>query len=593
MPGSAEYLTANGGQIVPAALRRALRVLGLAIVACLAVHAAYQTAHFAQRTQFLYDNSHPESAIVERTLAAARGEALYAKTDVWPYNAAVYGPLFYRLPGLVLRALGSVERGPSDVARAYYVGRAFSLLSGLLILGAIWMLCGALGLTRSWRALGVLLFFSAPMLISFGYSFRPDFSATALGLWAWVAALRMGDRKGAFAAAALMVLAILYKQTSVISALALFLTLLAGGRKRSALYYAGAGAILSAIAMAGLLLTEGQIWLENGVFSLSSPFYLATLYQRLFSLSAIEAMPFVGGFAACLGLEFGVKPESRTTFRVAFATLFIGFLLASLRVGSSFNYLLESYCWGAVLTAACASRLLQKARDSKDACGQGRTIAVVILLCALMIPYLNRARTEMIDLPNQCRAPAAVETRYANIAEFLRQPHGEILTTQGYLWWMTPDPPTMMDGFLYSAQVAAGRLSTEELPLKIIRQDFGLIATHWDMEAGMYYIQGTPSFPPEVEEAILLRYVLWCTVDGLRFYVPAGGEMGFGAPPLSGVGRLGRRGQGGHRLIGVEVDGKDQVHAGKAENGFDFLAKPAKVNVGFAPQFKTGQDDIA
>ncbi len=145
-----------------------------------------------------------------------------------------------------------------------------------------------------------------------------------------------------------------------------------------------------------------------------------------------------------------------------------------------------------------------------------------IVLCALIVPYLRQARNEIAGLSNQCKAPAPAQARYANIAEFLNQPHGEFLTTQGYLWWMTPDPPTAMDAFLYSAQVASGRLSPDELVLKINRRDFGLIAVHWDIEKGMEHIQGTPKLPFEVAESIRQRYVLWGTVDGLRFYVPAG-----------------------------------------------------------------------
>jgi MFS family permease len=494
--------------------------MALAIAVCLAIHAVHQTGRFARQARFLYDNSYPESACVERTLATARGEPLYARTDAWPYNAAVYGPLFYKLPGLAMRALGPAADRNAEVVRAYFVGRAFSLVSALLILGAVWMLCGSLGLALSWRAAAILLFFSAPAIIGFGYSFRPDFPATALCLWAWAAALRLENRKGAALASSLMVLAILVKQTSAISALALFLALLAAGRKRDSLVYAAAGAALGGAAAGYLLLTAGPLWLENTVFSLASPFHLPSLYQRFLSLGATEAVPFAGAFAACLGLEFSAKkPEARRIFRIAFATLFFGFLLASMRVGGNLNYLLESYCWATVLTAACASRLFQRAGNLAGANGRGRSIAAAIVLGALIVPYLLRARADMADLPNQFKAPPPAAMRYAGIAEFLGQPHGEILTTQGYLWWMTPDPPTMMDAFLYSAQVAAGRLSPDDLAGKIARCEFGLIATHWEVGKDTPRIQGAPALPPQVEQAILQRYVLWCTVDGLRFYI--------------------------------------------------------------------------
>jgi len=72
------------------------------------------------------DSSYPECAVVERALAVAKGESLYVDSSVWPYRAAVYGPLAYWPIGMGARLLGLPDGRLGQAGFIYGIGRGVS-----------------------------------------------------------------------------------------------------------------------------------------------------------------------------------------------------------------------------------------------------------------------------------------------------------------------------------------------------------------------------------------------------------------------------------------------------------------------------------
>ena len=79
---------------------------------------------------------------------------------------------------------------------------------------------------------------------------------------------------------------------------------------------------------------------------------------------------------------------------------------------------------------------------------------------------------------------------------------------EGYAWWFTQSPPTMLDAYLYSVRVAAGGLSSKELVGRIQRREFERIILHWDLAERAPDWQGIPTLPEDVAQAIARYYRL-------------------------------------------------------------------------------------
>ena len=497
------------------------------------------------------DSSYPECAVVERALAVAKGESLYVDSSVWPYRAAVYGPLTYWPIGMGARLLGLPDGRLDQAGLIYGIGRGVSFASGLAILAWLFLMSGWMGLRRNWRFLPPLLFLSCHFILDFWDTYRPDFPMVALVLYAWAAALRGGRRRAALAAV-LMALAIFHKQPAFVSAAGLEIWLLVSGRRRDAVWYGATLGGLVAASAAALWIGTGGAWWDNNFRALRSPLYLPGAWTFLFWFKDLDLLPFAGGVAGCLSLAPSIVAGSRAenapfkaiqtggdempetkehvsasvpgAAKWAFALAFAGAELLIIRTGSNANYYLETYCWGAVLTGMLlheASRraLRRTAHDHPDRPPLAFHPALILLLCLLSIPALGRIQDTAVRLSMQVRPLGNWERENYQLTRVLLKTKGDILMIEGYAWWFTQSPPTMLDPYLYSVRVAAGGLSSKELVGRIQRREFERIILHWDLAERTPDWQGIPTLPEDVVQAIARYYRL----EGRsgRYYVHA------------------------------------------------------------------------
>jgi hypothetical protein len=478
------------------------------------------------------DASYPECAVVERALAVAKGEALYGNPDVWPYHAAVYGPLTYWPVGMAARFVGLPAGRPEQANLVYWMGRTVSFVAGIAILIWLFLMSRWIGAAGYWRFLAPLLFLSCRFILEFWGTYRPDYPMVALILYAWTVGLARKRRWTPCVAALLIAAAVLHKQSAVTSALCLGAWFVVARRRRDAISYAVTLGALILVASAALWLGTKGAWWTNNFRALQSPICLPGAWVFLFRFMDLDLLPLAGGLGACLILVPGSEQEPQETagaeriraVKWAFVSAFVGAELLIIRTGSDLNYYLETYCWGCVLTVALLHALSKGARTGTDIPQSQPPIihsALILLLCLLAVPAVNRVQIAAANLRTQMRPLANWERENYEMARVLRKTKGEILMVEGYAWWFTQCAPTMLDPYLYSVRVAAGGLSSRDLVAKIGRHEFQLIVLPWDIRGKTPDWQGTPTLPEEVVRAVAGSYRVEERMGRYFVHVPA------------------------------------------------------------------------
>ncbi|NQU42426.1 DUF2029 domain-containing protein, partial [bacterium] len=313
----------------------------------------------------------------------------------------------------------------------------------------------------------------------------------------------------------LMVLAFYTKQTTVLSAAGLGIWMLASRRFRQAGWYAGIGAALAGIIGAFLYLGTDGLWWVNNFGGLKSPVHFPALYENLRLLRPLDTVPFVGGLVACFFLSRG--DWKAHPLKWAFVLSFLASELTVLRSGSNTYYYLEPYLWGTVLAAILLRRIrwgfLHEFRLGP--------IIWALLILLFLGGYGVRARrlvSERSDLANR----GSWVSKHARAVEVLSRIQGPILTSEGYAWWHTQAPPTMMDSLVYSVRVEAGSLSEHDLVSKIARQEFEKVVLHWKAGDPPPTHQGIAVLPEAVVRAIQEQYAFGEYAEPYYFYEPGG-----------------------------------------------------------------------
>jgi len=323
----------------------------------------------------------------------------------------------------------------------------------------------------------------------------------ALALWGWFAALRARGWSGLVVAALLLALSAMFKHTMLASAAALVIWLVIDGRQRRApdavRRAVGLAAIVGGLftlhAVALMILTRGA-WLANTVTSLRSSFVPDSAFGLIWNYNILQLLPLLGGVAACLGMG---SADARTRpLRWAFGLSLLACEAMIMRAGSNVHYYLEANCWGALLAAPVL-------REGARAClARGQALrraggVALMFMCLLWLRSVQSANLDIKAAPELMRkTPGQLEKLDPRIVTMLGQTRGPILTTDGFLCWLTTAPTTAMDLFLYSQRVQAGGLSPEPLAKMIREGAFELIILTWDLNEPFTY-QGVPRLPDE------------------------------------------------------------------------------------------------
>ena len=251
-----------------------------------------------------------------------------------PHVVALYGPLFYAVPGTVARLLNTSWMGMVVTGRCYTYGAWFGVAA------LIYALARQAGNARLPAMAGALLWLSGALAPQWAIAYRPDSVAVLCSL----AALWVYQRGHGGAAVVLMGAAFLHKQTAVTLPLVVVATEI--GRRRfgwAATVAAGWAVCVLAAVIATQRLSDGA-FVKNAfgaVGQWAGPEQAWVLLQGAVWQGAVA---FAAGALMC-------GDERLTLLRRCFAVSFALALLSSAKAGAYVNYYLESYAIACVLAA--------------------------------------------------------------------------------------------------------------------------------------------------------------------------------------------------------------------------------------------------
>src|SRR5262249_54874169 len=138
---------------------------------------------------------------------AQAGDSLYPDWHNYPHVSNFYGPVYFFLVGQLARLVGA------DLDRLFLIGRGVTLGSAVITtLGLAWFLGRRYG--RSAALVGLLYSLGSLPMFGFSVMVRPDTMAELFGC-AGVLLSWQRTRAGVLGGGALLVLAILTKQTAI------------------------------------------------------------------------------------------------------------------------------------------------------------------------------------------------------------------------------------------------------------------------------------------------------------------------------------------------------------------------------------------
>lgn len=328
--------------------------------------------------EFIYG----ESWLLDDARRIAAGESLYPPVDRLPLMHTAYTPVYYVLVGELQRVLGD---------SGYTLGRAISLLGALLgalaLAWAVRRLCGG-----AWRygvlAAGLFLTQNLTVLL-WAPLHRVD--ALALGFTLLGLALATGGRT--LAAALVLVVAVMTKQTFLVAPVAIFLSLWPCWRQmaRFAVVFGGS---LVVLVLAAQWLTGGW-FLWHTVVGNSNEAEFDTFAQLMGGFLQFNGLPVLAALASLLLPSARPERMWRLYFLGALATL-----PTISKIGASSNYWLEITAASVALLAIASHRLAPWP--------QTRLIGPLIIAGALFVavPGYQANTREASDSLSQAFSPA-------------------------------------------------------------------------------------------------------------------------------------------------------------------------------------------
>ena len=461
-------------------VRRLLLVL---IVATAAVRAAAYLVYANALLRMPVEAFHLEAKMVLLAYRVQVGASLYPRWQDYPHVANFFGPVYFELVGL----LGALVR--ADLPTLFSIGRALTFLSAMATTLIVWVVAAR----RYGRGAGVvaaLLSLGAGTMIGFTVMVRPDAMADLLGLGGFLLAGQRSRWRRAVGGA-LLVLAILTKQTSALYLAAAVLADAFEGERRRALWLAAT----TALVLVGVIGLVNIFFEPNFIASLGgeakSPWAITiaagTAYETRF-WPDVFLVPLVG---LCLWIMPGSRDVRLATLA---AVLLVGSAVAAGKQGASLNYYLglravEGLAAGAAWTAARAAA--GRARWAVLAVG-------VVVLTALLLGcgggLAGATRAE-----NQRGFFATARGRsylrvYQALLDKARDPRARILTDSGMIDLYQGERAAFGDPWLFRLMVDTGRIDPVTMKSRIDDEYYELVITTSDIMLPAYadYAFGLP-----------------------------------------------------------------------------------------------------
>lgn len=455
-----------------------VRRLGFGLILVLgAARVIFFLAYVVSRYWLPFEAFHLESKMVLLADRVRAGALLYPSWQEYPHVANFFGPLYFVLVGLMGRAAGA------DIEGLFAIGRALTLASALATsLGLGWYLRRRYG--RGEALAGFLLSLGGGPMFGFAVMVRPDLLAEFFGVVGFYLSGR-NERGWRVLGGALLVAAILTKQTAAVflvaSALAWFLE---GERRRGLALLGGGLATVAAIVAATTLLLEPNFardLLGESKTPWSPPNWLATL-RRLVVLSPdMLVFPVVG-----LVLWNARRPRDvrSTTLTVV---ILAASLVTSAKRGADLNY----YMSLRVVEALGVGALWHAARTATSRGGRLASATVAVLGGLTLLQGGLHALTQAAFTWN---AASSTDTSagkgfiaaYRRIFRVAGDPGVQLLTDAGIFDLYQRERAAFGDPWLFRMLVETGRIRPEVMRRKIEAEEYDLVITTSDVNAPGY-----------------------------------------------------------------------------------------------------------
>ncbi len=452
----------------------AFRVCVAAVIALATARAVAYLFYVIWYVSFPLEVHALEAVMVHHAWRVQTGSPLYPAWDSYPHVTNFFAPMYFWIVGGVGRATGA------SISNLFTIGRSVTFLSTLIATGCLgWYLRKRHGTQAAF--VGALLSLGTAPLYGFSLMTRPDATADTAGLAGFLLTT-LGTRKATIPGGALLIVAVLTKQTAAIYLLAAIVKCLVERQHRRALWLTASSALV--LALVTLVLTASY-----------APFFLSSILQeRRTPLSSAEWIRATGRLVelspemliiSLAGLAWWLRQHERGMF-AAMATLLVGSLLTAFKVGADLNYFLPLRATSVLAVGTLWAAAHRSFRQHPGWVIAGTAGAVIVLIPSTLqaIGAARQARALSSYIYSPAAAPV-LET-YAALIRLVQTPNIRVLTDSTMLALYQKERAAFTDPWLFRLLVTTGRIQPRQMEQWLESGSYDFVVLTGDLNSRQY-----------------------------------------------------------------------------------------------------------
>jgi hypothetical protein len=439
---------------------------------------------------------YPEGASVYAFLTALQTHHLYLRPFDFPWNAQLYGPIFYMLGAFFARIFHGAPRPVTESMRLVSFA---SLIGSMIIVG---FMCWRLEQRKTWAMFAVIVGLGCYWITPWASVARPDLLSIFLALLALaIYQAAEGRHRILFLSGAVAAVSVLTKQNTAPMMLALVIDCLSVRKLKSAAIAIAGGTAATTLVLVPLWLRH-EPFLEN-FFVMGHTIYdwhsIPSLLIFVLRFSEIVVIPIS---IALLGVAFTWRERRYRCVLLATAFASLSNVAALAHIGGNYNYLILPWFLMILFLPAGLKQL--------ERCAAFSLWVPAALFSLAMAILIHQRKFLTMEPPNSIDASAV-----ANLTVLSDNPYLEARSRQ----------PQLLDPYLYnvfsrekvwSDRVVRQRIDAEGYDLLLIVGSDGLVSSEFTVGG----IGGTSIWGADILRGMTLRYRDLCETSDQLVLVP-------------------------------------------------------------------------